>query len=50
MLKGVLTKYKKYYGTHNIKSYVVGNRKQRQYMVEARKNLKMSRPPKARWT
>ncbi len=25
-VKGVLTKYKKYYGTHNIKSYVVGNR------------------------
>src|SRR6266849_2793127 len=25
-VKGVLTKYKKYYGTHNIRSYVVGNR------------------------
>src|SRR5262249_33431613 len=36
-VKGVLTKYQKYYGTHNIKSYVVGNRKQRQYMVEASK-------------
>jgi len=34
----VLTKYRKYYGTHNIKSYVVGNRKQRQYMVQAQKS------------
>ncbi|HKI70920.1 MAG TPA: amidohydrolase family protein, partial [Verrucomicrobiae bacterium] len=40
-VKGVLTRYKKYYGTHNIKSYVVGNRKQRQFMVEAAKELEM---------
>jgi Tol biopolymer transport system component len=40
-VKGVLTKYRKYYGTHNIKSYVVGNRKQRQFMVEASKELEM---------
>ncbi|HEY2546543.1 MAG TPA: amidohydrolase family protein [Candidatus Acidoferrum sp.] len=40
-VKGVLTKYKKYYGTHNIKSYIVGNRKQRQFMVEASKELEM---------
>jgi Tol biopolymer transport system component len=40
-VKGVLTKYKKYYGTHNIKSYVVGNRKQRQFMVEASRELEM---------
>jgi hypothetical protein len=40
-VKGVLTKYKKYYGTHNIKSYVVGTRKQRQFMVEASKELEM---------
>jgi len=40
-VKGVLTKYRKYYGTHNIKSYVVGNRKQRQFMVEAAKELEM---------
>jgi Tol biopolymer transport system component len=40
-VKGVLTKYRKYYGTHNIKSYIVGNRKQRQYMVEAAKELEM---------
>src|SRR5579863_3270115 len=40
-VKGVLTKYKKYYGTRNIKSYVVGNRKQRQFMVQASKELEM---------
>src|SRR5207237_9583921 len=40
-VKGVLTRYKTYYGTHNIKSYVVGNRKQRQFMVEAAKELEM---------
>ena len=40
-VKGVLTRYRKYYGTHNIKSYVVGNRKQRQFMVMASKELEM---------
>jgi len=40
-VKSVLTKYRKYYGTHNIKSYIVGNRKQRQYMVQASKELEM---------
>ena len=40
-VKGVLTKYKKYYGTPNIKSYIVGNRKQRQFMVMASKELGM---------
>ena len=40
-VKGVLTKYRKYYGTHNIKSYMVGNRKQRQFMVQASKELEM---------
>ncbi len=40
-VKGVLTRYKKYYGTHNLKSYVVGNRKQRQFMVQASKELEM---------
>jgi Tol biopolymer transport system component/imidazolonepropionase-like amidohydrolase len=40
-VKGVLTKYRKYYGTHNIKSYIVGNRRQRQYMVQASKELEM---------
>ncbi len=40
-VKGVLTKYRNYYGTHNIKSYLVGNRKQRQFMVQAAKELEM---------
>ncbi|MGB7283718.1 MAG: amidohydrolase family protein [Candidatus Acidiferrum sp.] len=40
-VEGVLTKYKKYYGTHNIKSYIVGNRRQRQFMVMASKELGM---------
>ncbi len=40
-VRGVLTKYRKYYGTHNIKSYIVGNRKQRQFMVQAAKELQM---------
>jgi Tol biopolymer transport system component len=40
-VRGVLTKYRDYYGTHNIKSYIVGNRKQRQFMVEASKQLEM---------
>lgn len=40
-VKGVLTKYRNYYGTHNIKSYIVGTRKQRQFMVQASKELEM---------
>lgn len=40
-VKGVLTRYKKYYRTRNLKSYIVGNRKQRQWMVEASKELEM---------
>ncbi len=39
--KGVLTRYRDYYGTHNIKSYVVGNRRQRQFVVQAAKELEM---------
>ena len=31
----VVTKYKKYYRTNTVKSYTVGNRKQREFMVEA---------------
>jgi Tol biopolymer transport system component len=38
---GVLTRYRDYYGTHNIKSYMVGTRKQRQFMVEAANDLQM---------
>jgi Tol biopolymer transport system component len=34
-----LEKYKKYYHNENIKSYVVGNRKQRQWVVQAAKEL-----------
>jgi imidazolonepropionase-like amidohydrolase/Tol biopolymer transport system component len=33
--KGLVAKYKKYYRTNTLKSYVVGNRRQRQWMVEA---------------
>jgi len=33
--KKVVAKYKKYYRTNTLKSYMVGNRKQRQWMVEA---------------
>lgn len=40
-MKDVLSKYKNYYHTPNIKSYVVGNRKVRQWMVEASKDLGM---------
>lgn len=31
----VVTKYKKYYRTNTVKSYMVGNRKQREWMIEA---------------
>ena len=40
-VKGVFTRYKKYYGTPNIKSYIVGTRKQRHYLVEAARELEM---------
>ncbi len=40
-VKGVLRRYKNYYRTHNLKSYIVGNRKQRQWMVEAAKELQL---------
>ena len=36
-----LTKYKKYYRTNYLKSYMVGNRKQRQWVVEACKQLQI---------
>jgi hypothetical protein len=39
--RGVLSKYKKYYRTRNLKSYIVGNRKQRQYVVQAARGLEM---------
>lgn len=39
---GVLTKYKKYYDNNNLKSYVVGNRKQRQWVTQAAKKLELT--------
>ena len=36
-----LRRYKDHYNTHNIKSYVVGNRKQRQWVVLASKELEL---------
>ncbi len=37
----VLTRYRDHYRTRNIKSYMIGDRAQRQYMVEAAKDLGM---------
>jgi hypothetical protein len=37
--KGVLAKYKEHYRTRNLKSYIVGTRKQRQFVVQAAKEL-----------
>ena len=37
--KNVLSKYKKHYRTPHIKSYIVGNRKQRQLVIEASKEV-----------
>ncbi len=39
--KNVLTKYAKYYRTKFLKSYLVGNRKQRQWIVQASKELRI---------
>lgn len=38
-VKSVVSRYKKYYRTNSLKSYMVGNRRQRQWMVEACKEL-----------
>ncbi len=40
-VKGVLSKYKEHYRTRNLKSYIVGNRKQRQLVVQASAELGM---------
>ncbi len=41
-VEAVVAKYKKYYRTNTLKSYMIGNRKQRQWMIEAcRKNQVM---------
>ena len=39
--KGVISRYKKYYRTHNLKSYIVGNRKERQLVAQAAQELEM---------
>ncbi len=38
---GVLKRYRDHYRTRNIKSYLAGNRKQRQYIIQASKELGM---------
>ncbi|HSR50189.1 MAG TPA: amidohydrolase family protein [Acidobacteriota bacterium] len=38
----VLERYKRYYRNNNLKSYVVGNRKQRQWVVKAANELEMT--------
>ena len=40
--KFVLEKYKKHYRNHNIKSYTVGYRQQRQWVVQAAKELELT--------
>jgi len=40
--KFVLEKYKNHYRNHNIKSYTVGNRQQRQWVVQAAKELELT--------
>jgi len=37
--KGVLSKYREHYRTRNLKSYLAGNRRQRQFVVQASKEL-----------
>ncbi len=39
--KSVLRRYKEHYRTRNLKSYIVGNRKERQLVVQAAKELEM---------
>ena len=39
--KSVLRRYKEHYRTRNLKSYIVGNRRQRQLVVQAAKELEM---------
>jgi hypothetical protein len=40
-VKSVVTRYKQYYRTNTLKSYMVGNRRQREWMVQACKELQM---------
>ena len=46
---GVLRKYRDYYRTRNIKAYLSGNRKQRQYVIQASKELFSYSLPVALW-
>ncbi len=39
--KSVLSRYKEHYRTRNLKSYIVGNRRQRQFVVQAARELEM---------
>ncbi|MCH6553047.1 MAG: amidohydrolase family protein [Acidobacteria bacterium] len=39
--RGVISRYKDHYRTRNLKSYIVGNRKQRQLVVQAAKELEI---------
>ncbi len=39
--KSVLRRYQEHYRTRNLKSYIVGNRRQRQFVVQAAKDLEM---------
>ena len=34
-VEGVVARYKKYYRTNTLKSYMIGNRRQRQWMIDA---------------
>ncbi len=38
---GIMRRYKEHYRTNNVKSYMIGNRQQRQYMVQAAQGLGM---------
>ena len=39
--QAVLTRYKEHYGVHNLKAYISGNRKQRQWLAQAANELKL---------
>lgn len=39
---GVLQRYKNHYGVRNLKSYLPGNRKQRQFLIQAARELEMN--------
>ena len=43
----IVAKYKKYYRTNYIKAYLVGNREQREFILQASKALKSCPPMKA---